>query len=193
MSIGTTMLGRRHVQPSVVSSLSEMMVEGTFPTGTYLVTVHHPVATDDGDLEKALYGSFLPVPSNDMFPLPDADVYEDVKQPGAIVAVKGEVGIIKLNEGRKRIKLRVKSMGDRPIQVRQEACNERAYNLLLYRSDRIITLSRRTRNSNSTAYERMATGLTSPPAPQCVSNRAIQRRLHWLRLRATRSSRVGTR
>jgi urease len=44
-------------------------------------------------------------------------VYEDVRQPGAIVAVKGEAGIIKLNEGRKRIKLRVKSMGDRPIQV----------------------------------------------------------------------------
>jgi urease len=120
MSIGKTMLGRRHVQPSVVSSLAELMVEGTFPTGTYLVTVHHPVSTDDGDLEKALYGSFLPIPSNDMFPLPDASVYEDVKQPGAIVAVKGEAGIIKLNEGRKRIKLKVKSMGDRPIQVRQD-------------------------------------------------------------------------
>jgi len=117
MAIGKTMLGRRHVQPSVVSSLSEMMVEGTFPTGTYLVTVHHPVSTDDGDLEKALYGSFLPIPSNDMFPLPEADVYEETKQPGAIVAVKGESGTIKLNDGRKRIKLRVKSMGDRPIQV----------------------------------------------------------------------------
>ncbi|KAF1831592.1 urease [Decorospora gaudefroyi] len=117
MSIGKTMLGRRHVQPSVVASLAELMVEGTFPTGTYLVTVHHPVSTDDGDVEKALYGSFLPVPSNDMFPLPDASVYEDTKQPGAIVAVKGEASIIKLNEGRKRIKLTVKSMGDRPIQV----------------------------------------------------------------------------
>lgn len=95
------------------------MVEGTFPTGTYLVTVHRPVSTEDGDLEKALYGSFLPVPSNEMFPLPDASEYEDTKQPGAIVAVKGESGIIKLNEGRKRIKLRVKSVGDRPIQVRQ--------------------------------------------------------------------------
>jgi urease len=117
MSIGKTMLGRRHVQPSVVASLAELMVEGTFPTGTYLVTVHHPVSTDDGDLEKALYGSFLPIPSNDMFPLPDSSVYEHTKQPGAVVAVKGEVGIIKLNEGRKRIKLKVKSMGDRPIQV----------------------------------------------------------------------------
>jgi urease len=117
MSIGTTMLGRRHVMPSVVSSLSELMVEGTFPTGTYLVTVHHPVRTDDGDLEKALYGSFLPIPSNNMFPLPEASVYESVKQPGAIVAVKGEAGMIKLNEARKRIQLKVSSTGDRPIQV----------------------------------------------------------------------------
>lgn len=117
MSIGKTMLGRRHVLPSVVSSLSELMVEGTFPSGTYLVTVHHPISSDDGDLEKALYGSFLPVPSNDMFPLPEASVYESTKQPGAVVAVKGEVSIIKLNEGRKRIKLKVKSTGDRPIQV----------------------------------------------------------------------------
>jgi hypothetical protein len=117
MSFGRTMLGRRHVLPSVVSSLHKLMVEGTFPTGTYLVTVHDPIATDDGDLEKALYGSFLPVPSNDIFPLPDASVYEAKKQPGAIVAVKGKAGIITLNEGRKRIRLRVKSMGDRPIQV----------------------------------------------------------------------------
>ncbi|OCK95309.1 Urease, alpha subunit [Cenococcum geophilum 1.58] len=117
MSIGKTMLGRRHVQPSVVSSLSELMIEGTFPTGTYLVTVHHPISSDDGDLEKALYGSFLPVPSNDKFPLPEASVYESSKQPGAVVAVKGESGRIKLNDGRKRIKLKVVSKGDRPIQV----------------------------------------------------------------------------
>jgi urease len=117
MAIGKTMLGRRHVQPSVVASLAEIMVEGTFPTGTYLVTVHHPVATENGDIEKALYGSFLPIPSNDLFPSHEASVYEHEKQPGAIVAVKGPAGTIELNPGRKRIKLRVKSMGDRPIQV----------------------------------------------------------------------------
>jgi hypothetical protein len=121
MSIGTTMLGRRHVQPSVVASLSELMVEGTFPTGTYLVTVHHPICSDDGDLEKALYGSFLPIPSNDMFPLPDASVYDAARQPGAIVAVKGDAGTIELNKGRKRISLKVKSMGDRPIQACQSS------------------------------------------------------------------------
>ena len=116
MSIGKTMLGRRHVMSSVVSTLAELMVEGTFPTGTYLVTVHNPVSTDDGDLEKALYGSFLPVPSKDLFPLPDTAVYEAKKQPGAVVPAKE--GRIIINEGRKRIRLKVTSKGDRPIQVR---------------------------------------------------------------------------
>ena len=117
MSLGKTMLGRRHVLPSVVSTLSELMVEGTFPSGTYLVTVHHPISSDDGDLEKALYGSFLPVPSNDLFPLPDPDVYEAHKLPGAVVSVQG--GEIALHEGRKRIRLKVVSKGDRPIQVQR--------------------------------------------------------------------------
>ncbi|KAI9787371.1 MAG: Urease [Candelina submexicana] len=114
MSIGKSMLGRRHVIPSVVTTLTELMVEGTFPSGTYLVTVHHPVSSDDGDLEKALYGSFLPIPSQELFPLPDPSVYESNKLPGAVIPVKGR---IVLNEGRKRIRLKVTSKGDRPIQV----------------------------------------------------------------------------
>ncbi|KAK4964646.1 Urease [Elasticomyces elasticus] len=115
MAIGKTMLGRRHVLPSVVTSLSALMIEGTFRMGTYLVTVHDPISSDDGDLEKALYGSFLPIPSKDMFPLPDPAEYAPEKQPGAIIPVKE--GRITLNEGRKRIKLKVVSKGDRPIQV----------------------------------------------------------------------------
>lgn len=115
MSIGKTMLGRRHVLPSVVSSLVELMVEGTFHSGTYLVTVHHPVSSDDGDLEKALYGSFLPIPSKDLFPLPDPESYDSKKMPGTVIPVKE--GKIFIKEGRKRIKLKVVSKGDRPIQV----------------------------------------------------------------------------
>ena len=109
------MLGRRHVLPSVVSTLTSIQVEGTFPTGTYLVTVHHPIASDDGDLEKALYGSFLPVPGKDAFPLSDSSEYEDRKMPGAVIPVKE--GRIALCKGRKRIQLKVTSKGDRPIQV----------------------------------------------------------------------------
>ncbi|KAG9235925.1 hypothetical protein BJ875DRAFT_457817 [Amylocarpus encephaloides] len=114
MSIGTTMLGRRHVLPSVCSTLTEIMVEGTFPTGTYLVTVHHPIASDDGDLAKALYGSFLPIPDMSIFELPPEEAYEAKKQPGAM-AIGG--GKVRLNEGRKRVRVQVKSKGDRPIQV----------------------------------------------------------------------------
>lgn len=114
MSIGRTMLGRRHVLPSVVSTLTEIMVEGTFPTGTYLVTVHHPIASDDGNLAKALYGSFLPIPETSLFELPKDEEYEAKKAPGAVVPVKGRVV---LNQGKRRIKLKVTSKGDRPIQV----------------------------------------------------------------------------
>ncbi|KAK6582157.1 hypothetical protein PZA11_005854 [Diplocarpon coronariae] len=114
MSLGATMLGRRHVLPSVCSTLTEVMVEGTFPTGTYLVTVHHPISSDDGDLAKALYGSFLPVPDISAFALPDSQEYEAERQPGAVVVVKGRVV---LNQGRKRVSLKVTSKGDRPIQI----------------------------------------------------------------------------
>jgi len=115
MSIGKTMLGRRHVLPSVISSFVELMVEGTFPSGTYLVTVHHPVSSDDGDLKKALYGSFLPIPTQELFPLPDPAEYEANKLPGAVIPAKA--ANITLHRGRRRIKLKVTSKGDRPIQV----------------------------------------------------------------------------
>lgn len=114
MTLGSTMLGRRHVLPSVCSTLREIQVEGTFPSGTYLVTVHNPVASEDGDLARALYGSFLPVPDQSLFPLAAAAEFEATSQPGAVVTVAGQVAI---NEDRKRIKLRVTSKGDRPIQV----------------------------------------------------------------------------
>ena len=120
MSIGKTMLGRRHVLPSVITSLTELMVEGTFPSGTYLVTVHHPISSNDGDLEKALYGSFLPIPSNDQFPLPDVAEYEPNRVPGAVVP--GEEERVVLRGGRKRIRLKVTSKGDRPIQVGYWRC-----------------------------------------------------------------------
>lgn len=109
------MLGRRHVQPDVLTTLHTIQVEGTFHTGTYLVTVHDPIASDDGDLDKAMYGSFLPVPSKEAFPLAEASEYETERKPGAVITVKE--GRIALNEGRKRIRLKVTSKGDRPIQV----------------------------------------------------------------------------
>ncbi|RYP58367.1 hypothetical protein DL769_008983 [Monosporascus sp. CRB-8-3] len=120
MTLGSTMLGRRHVLPSVLATLHQVQVEGTFPSGTYLVTVANPIATDDGDLARALYGSFLPIPSADLFPLPDASAFDTTAQPGAVVACRERSaggGRVTINAGRRRIRLRVTSKGDRPIQV----------------------------------------------------------------------------
>ena len=43
MSYGATLLKRHDVMPGVPEMLSELQVEGTFPDGTKLVTVHQPV------------------------------------------------------------------------------------------------------------------------------------------------------
>ncbi|KAJ2498046.1 Urease [Coemansia sp. RSA 1972] len=56
-AIGQHILGFRHVQPSVPQTVPEVQVEGTFRDGTFLVTVHNPVCTVDGDLRLGLYGS----------------------------------------------------------------------------------------------------------------------------------------
>ena len=117
MALGKTMLGRRHVLPSVVSSLTELQVEGTFTCGTYLVTVHNPVSSEDGNLERALYGSFLPIPDQSVFKVAAAEEYEKEKQAGAVVVVKGDKGRIVCNDKRKRQRLRVVNKGDRPVQV----------------------------------------------------------------------------
>lgn len=82
------------------------------------MTVHQPISSVDGDLELALYGSFLPIPSSDKFPVPEEAAYATEAQPGAIVPVsQGDAATIVMNEGRERIKLRVTNKGDRPIQV----------------------------------------------------------------------------
>ncbi|PIA12629.1 putative urease [Coemansia reversa NRRL 1564] len=56
-SIGQRILGFRHVQAAVPQVVHEVQVEGSFKDGTFLVTVHNPVCTVDGDLRLALYGS----------------------------------------------------------------------------------------------------------------------------------------
>ena len=43
MDLGRRMLGRRHVLPGVPEMIAEVQVEGTFPDGTKLVTVHDPI------------------------------------------------------------------------------------------------------------------------------------------------------
>ncbi|TFY61957.1 hypothetical protein EVJ58_g4185 [Rhodofomes roseus] len=114
MQHGKTLLGRRHVLPGVPSLLHEIQVEGTFPDGVFLVTVHDPICNDTVELSNALYGSFLPVPPDHAFPVIDHHEYSRDKAPGAVIVKKEPIVI---NRGRERVKLRVTNNGDRPIQV----------------------------------------------------------------------------
>jgi urease gamma subunit len=43
MAYGITILGRAEVMDGVPEMLDEVQIEGTFPDGTKLVTVHHPI------------------------------------------------------------------------------------------------------------------------------------------------------
>ena len=43
MSAGTTLLNRAQVMDGVAEMIPEIQVEATFPDGTKLVTVHHPI------------------------------------------------------------------------------------------------------------------------------------------------------
>lgn len=57
------MLGIRQVLPGVASLVPEVQVEGTFPDGTKLLTVHNPIVDEDGNLAEALCVYFKPLPS----------------------------------------------------------------------------------------------------------------------------------
>ena len=109
MDLGRQLLGRRQTMPGIAEMIVEVQVEGTFPDGTKLVTVHHPVAAEDGNLELALYGSFLPVPELSAF-----GQAEPTSPPGEVLTSDEE---LVLNEGRDSIGLTVTNLGDRPIQI----------------------------------------------------------------------------
>ncbi len=111
MDMGRRMLGRVHVMAGVPDMIAEVQVEGTFPDGTKLVTVHSPIALERVDLTLALHGSFLPTPPESAFPDHEAPAGA---APGA---VRVRPGTIELNAGRDVVEIVVKSVGDRPIQV----------------------------------------------------------------------------
>ncbi len=126
MDVGRKLLGRNQVMPGVPEMIYDVQVEGTFPDGSKLVTVHHPIASENGDLALALHGSFLPVPKLSTFSPTQDDVLPrplgggegrgegPFAEPGAVVPLEGE---IELNAGRDTISLPITNLGDRPIQV----------------------------------------------------------------------------
>jgi urease subunit gamma/beta len=120
MNLGRQLLGRADVMDGVPELVHEVQIEGTFPDGTKLVTVHNPIVVEHGNLELALYGSFLPVPtaSAKATAVKKADATE---ARGVAAIVPGEItcapGEITANEGRETVQMAVTNRGDRPIQV----------------------------------------------------------------------------
>src|SRR5687767_6812117 len=111
MDLGRQMLGRTDVMDMVPEMIVEVQVEGTFPDGSKLVTVHHPIAAERGNMELALYGSFLPVPKAAQYV---ASGLSQTVNAGEILPADGD---ILLNEGRDAVQVTVTNRGDRPIQV----------------------------------------------------------------------------
>jgi urease subunit gamma/beta len=89
MGFGSTILTTDDVMPGVANLIPIIQVEGTFPDGTKLVTIHEPIRPKEGGRADTL-------------------------EPGAIVAGAGE---IEINAGRPRASVSVVNTGDRPIQV----------------------------------------------------------------------------
>jgi urease subunit gamma/beta len=109
MNLGRQLLGRNQVMHGVPEMIYDVQVEGTFPDGSKLVTVHHPIASENGNLKLALHGSFLPVPNVSIF----KSVAEEMV-PGSTEILGGE---IELNAGHAMTEISVTNLGDRPIQV----------------------------------------------------------------------------
>jgi urease subunit gamma/beta len=112
MDLGRQFLGRADVMDGVPEMIVEVQVEGTFPDGSKLVTVHQPIVAERGNLELALYGSFLPVPSRGATGA--SVVVQSDPAPGELLLADGDIVI---NEGRDVVQIKVTNRGDRPIQV----------------------------------------------------------------------------
>ena len=88
ISFGSTILNTDDVMPGVSDLISIIQVEGMFPDGTKLITVHDPIRPGKKKISSI--------------------------SPGEIVAEKGE---IEINKNRKKISIIAKNTGDRPIQI----------------------------------------------------------------------------
>src|SRR4051795_9628378 len=104
MDLGRRFLGRSDVLDGVPEMIDEVQVEGTFPDGTKLVTVHDPIVAERGDRELALYGSFLAASDTVAAGVPVA-----LDGPaGEVTAGDGEVT---LNEGRDTARMEITNRG----------------------------------------------------------------------------------
>ena len=86
---GATILTTDDVMPGVADMLPMLQVEGTFPDGTKLVTVHEPIR-------------------------PGKKARDESVRPGEIIPAEGE---IEINAGRPTATVAVTNTGDRPVQI----------------------------------------------------------------------------
>jgi len=108
MNKGKQLLGLEDVMPGVAETLHDVQVEGTFPDGSKLVTVHDPVCREKGDPALALYGSGLTRTAS------PENTGEEIVTPGVRTFSEGH---LELNAGRETVRLTVTNHGDRPVQV----------------------------------------------------------------------------
>lgn len=109
MNIGKQIIGLDDVMDGVEKMIDDVQVEGTFPDGTKLVTVHHPICQENITNNLALYGSGLTKSKQKI----EVDNVSNSK-PGNYEVLDEE---IELNKGRETITLLVINKGDRPVQV----------------------------------------------------------------------------
>ena len=91
ISFGATILNSDDVMPGVADMMPMIQVEGMFPDGTKLVTVHDPIRPGKEQPAEA-----------------------DQVRPGEIISAEGE---IELNAGRRKASVKVTNTGDRPVQI----------------------------------------------------------------------------
>lgn len=109
MNKGKKILGIEDVMEGVSGMVQEVQVEGTFPDGTKLVTVHNPICREKGSPGLALYSSGLT--KLEVVKAVD-NIISDV--PGEYLLLKDEIF---LNQDRETVEIEVTNMGDRPVQV----------------------------------------------------------------------------
>mgnify|MGYP001193448424 CR=1 FL=1 len=101
ISFGSTILSTKDVMQGVADMMHMIQVEGTFPDGTKLVTVHEPIRDSEGDGKNDRSSDSL------------SDSRDSIK-PGEILPADGD---IELNSGRNKASVKVTNTGDRPVQI----------------------------------------------------------------------------
>ena len=98
MDLGRRLLGRADVLDGVPDMIDEVQVEGTFPDGTKLVTVHHPIVAEHGRHGAGALRQ-LPLTARRTPPAPWAVRRRRATAPPGAVLVRA--GSIVINEGRR--------------------------------------------------------------------------------------------